>query len=727
MDGKWHAGVSLGISLGLFLLLVGGLRAMDPPPSLLGGIDPPPSPLRGGKGSALPGRGRLGEGEPRYQVKTVMLPTGVARWPKDLAVDGADGVAYVADGKRGTLTIVAGTSLIQSIPLGQLATTVGVDPGQGWVYVSVPDPYALYAGNIAIIRNGTFFTRVVAGGIPGPIAVDARHHRAYIGVQTAVPYSDRLAIFQQERLLSAVSVPPGLVAVAVDPERGRAYVLSRAGPSLSVINGTTNSAIVTLPELGIPRDLAVDQTSGQIYVVGQPADDAAGTVVILEGIRVIHRLAVGADPQRIEVDAVRGRVYITNAGDHTVTVISGTTMLETVRVGRRPVAIGVDPLHDRVYVANAGDGTTTVLSSQGVVATLPVGGGPLGLDVERGVTYLAGNGLAVVQQDRVIEQFPPATMPACVAVQPESGLVYTCNRGTDSVSVVSNTEVITTVAIQGTPEVVATDPLNGWLYVAHNKGLDLIQGMRISETLPFPAWDVAPDPARNRAYAAGEEVLVLEDGAILERVAIGDVPRNVAVNRAMGWAYASAGGQIDGFVAVISGTTHVKTIHTGSQPAQLAVDPVRDRVYVQHPAEGRLSIIQGWQRVFPSLFLPRPALDMAVNPLTGALYVATRGPLLWIRDPAGGVVDLGIEALAVEVDVQRDLAYATTREGEVVVLQGSEVVKRVPAGHRPLALAVDSSSGRVYVANFGADTLTLLEPDRVAPQQTSRLYLPLIR
>ncbi|MFQ5854965.1 MAG: YncE family protein [Anaerolineae bacterium] len=663
---------------------------------------------------------------PKFITTTVPLATGVSPWPRALTVDESLGLVYLADGDRGTVTVVAGTALVSAIPVGQEVADIAVDAGAGLVYASVPDPYALYSGHIAIIRGGEVITRVDAGGYPGPIAVDHQHNRTYVSVQTASPLSDQVIVLQRDRPVALVSTPPNIVAVDVDPKRERAYVLSESLAHLSIISGTANTALVPLDEVGVPRDMAVDPTSGLVYVVGQSPFRDAGTALVISSTQQIARLAVGPDPRHVAVEPQRGWVYVSSAGDDTVTVIAGTEVVDTIDVGPAPDSIAVDTARSRVYVSNAGDGTTTVLSGREVVATLLAGGGPLIVDTERGIAYLAGNGLAVAQHDSLLGHLPTAAMPARVAVSPFNNLVYVCDQGTDTLNVLSDAEVVATLELVDTPRAVAADPLSGWVYVAQDTALTIVQDTRIAATLPITAHDIALDPVRGLAYVASDGVAVISGTQVLGMIDLGTPPRGVAVNRATGLAYAAAGGHVDGFVAVISGTERIGIVSTGDAPGKLAVDPVRDRVFVLHPGQGRLSIIEGMQRRLPSIFLPRPALDAAVNPLTGDVYVATRGPLVLLQGLDGGMTDLGLEALAVAIDIKRGVAYATTRDGSVAVLDGAKVLTMLPAGHRPVDLAVDSETGRVYVANFGSDTITVIEPTVIEPQGAPNVYLPFI-
>lgn len=716
------------LSLGLFAMLVGALQA-HAPLSRSPGVR---SRRFGARLGALEVRTtKLVQGTTeeqnglyaRYVTLTVPLETGVGRRPRAVAVDASLGLAYLADGERGTVTIVAGTEWVDTITVGQEVADVAVDEETGIVYASVPDPYALYSGRVAVIHGGKVITRVILAGYPGPVAVDRLHHRAYVGVSTRGLFSDKVVVLEQERAVSIVDVPLDIVALDVDPEAGCAYVLSRAGPTptLSLIRGTANAAVIPLEGLDEPRDVAVDPESGLIYVVGRSSSQDAGTALVITETGQ-SPVSIGPDPRRLAVDSEHGRVYVSTAGDDRVTVLAGAEVVATVRVGPTPDAIAVDPGRDRVYVSNTGSGTTTVLSEQNVVTTLPAGGGPLAVDTKQGVAYLAGNGLAVAEGDRLLGRLLTAAMPARITVNPETGLAYVANQGPDSLSVLSYTDVLGTLSLTGTPREIAADPTSGWAYVAQDTGLVVMRGATIEATLPIPARDVASDPLRGLTYAAGGDVAVIRGTEVIARVDVGRPPRRVAVNRATGMVYATGGGDEDGFVAVISGTQRINTITTGARPGKLVIDSVRKRVFVLHPWQGQLSVIQGVQRHFPSIFLPRPALDAAVDPLTGDVYVATRGPLVLVQGLEGDVVDLGLEALAVTVDPEASVAYATTRNGRVAVLDGANVVATVSAGHRPVDLAVDSESGRVYVANFGSDTVTVMER-----WQPPHVYLPLVR
>ena len=338
----------------------------------------------------------------RYVTTTIKLAAGVSRWPKALAVDNNLGVTYVAEGERGTVTLIAGTSIINSFPLGRHIEALAIDSLQDVAYASAQNPFDPSLGRVAIIRNGQIQAHLLVGGDPGPVVVDSVRQRAYVAVQTVSPFSDQLAIFQQASRLPPISTPPLIVGLAIDELRDRTYVISEAGPSLSIIEGLSNGAVVPLESIGRPRAIAVEPTSGLVYVSGQSVFRETGVVAVISGTQQIAQVSVGADPDHLAVNLLTQWIYVSNAGDDTVMIIRDTDVIETIDVGSRPGSIQVDSEQDLVYVSNQGSDTTSLIAENTNVATLPAGGGPLAIDQEAGVAYLGGNGVAAVHRETLV-------------------------------------------------------------------------------------------------------------------------------------------------------------------------------------------------------------------------------------------------------------------------------------------------------------------------------------
>jgi YVTN family beta-propeller protein len=124
-------------------------------------------------------------------------------------------------------------------------------------------------------------------------------------------------------------------------------------------------------------------------------------------------------------------------------------------------------------------------------------------------------------------------------------------------------------------------------------------------------------------------------------ITVGIGPMGVAVNPVTGAVYvAVAGGDLlahpdlRGTVAVISGRTGkvTATIRIGSYPTSVAVNPVTGAVYVANvgniynAGNGTVSVISGRTgKVTATIRVGSVPYAVAVNPVTGTVYVANSG------------------------------------------------------------------------------------------------------
>jgi DNA-binding beta-propeller fold protein YncE len=72
---------------------------------------------------------------------------------------------------------------------------------------------------------------------------------------------------------------------------------------------------------------------------------------------------------------------------------------------------------------------------------------------------------------------------------------------------------------------------------------------------------------------------------------------------------------------------------------------------------------------------------------------------------------LGADPEAIALDPQRERAYVTLSEGSLVAVdtQSDQVMCITEVGSDPQGVAVDQSTGLVYVANYGASTLSVVD------------------
>ncbi|MFJ5547533.1 YncE family protein [Streptomyces sp. NPDC093225] len=289
----------------------------------------------------------------------------------------------------------------------------------------------------------------------------------------------------------------------------------------------------------------------------------------------------------------------------------------------------------------------------------------------------------------MVATIPVGADPVGVAVDVHDQ-VFVTNVGHHTVSVVKSTTntVTTTVNVGFWPEGVATDPQFG-VFVADNGGnavsvIDRFNALVATLTIDGPS---GPPPNTTR----------------------------IAVDHLAGRAY------------VTNRTSDtVSAVHNGGTPFVLpefqvlgalgvAVDPTDHRVYVTQPEAHTVSVIDAAAHdvtaVVPVLQQPT---GIAIDAPRHRAYVANSGTtaVSVIDLTTGGVsnVDVAAHPIAVAVDARGD-AYVSLSDDTVQVIDAGShgVVATVPVGSGPSGLAFEPHSKRVYVANSGDGTLSVID------------------
>jgi YVTN family beta-propeller protein len=131
-------------------------------------------------------------------------------------------------------------------------------------------------------------------------------------------------------------------------------------------------------------------------------------------------------------------------------------------------------------------------------------------------------------------------------------------------------------------------------------------------------------------------------------------------------------------VSVIDTLTNevVATVHTGRSPLELAVDPLRGRIYVANFRSASVSVIGTFSKtVLTTIRVGRKPFGIAVDGARARVYVAN----------------------AADDTVSEIAADANT------------VVGTIPVGNGPLGIGVDPLRGRAYVANGSDGSVSIID------------------
>ena len=188
-------------------------------------------------------------------------------------------------------------------------------------------------------------------------------------------------------------------------------------------------------------------------------------------------------------------------------------------------------------------------------------------------------------------------------------------------------------------------------------------------------------------------------------------------------------------LAAVEPPGRIVNMETGSAPIALALNPTTGQLFVLLP-EGQLMVIDEVTRQTSAIVLPTNSFALAVDSSANHLYASSFAEG-YTGDPLGGgltVVDLttGLTDFAVDSDLGVPVVNSSTHRvyvtrpsyvshtglgwHDVAVYEGVTLAKhgiRI-SGSRTVALAVDESDNRIYVAALGdateqSDALTIVD------------------
>jgi YVTN family beta-propeller protein len=212
--------------------------------------------------------------------------------------------------------------------------------------------------------------------------------------------------------------------------------------------------------------------------------------------------------------------------------------------------------------------------------------------------------------------------------------------------------------------------------------------------------------------------LVIYDDLLrtMRRVHVGAGPVSVAVNGKTATAYVTNAD--DGTVDVVDGLSgaRVATLAVGGRPYSVAVDAKRGRAYVTDASGEGITVIDC--ATYGTRRLKTGSADLvAVNAARGTVDLIGYGTALRVLSGSSNElkeIPVGKHAWGIAVNNATGATYVCRIEdSEVVEIDAdSGATATLQAGDIPCAVAVDSASNVLYVANYRGNSVTVLEGAR---------------
>jgi YVTN family beta-propeller protein len=350
--------------------------------------------------------------------------------------------------------------------------------------------------------------------------------------------------------------------------------------------------------------------------------------------------------------------------------ITSTPSTTTITTGNSPVAIAINPVTNMIYVANqSSQNVTAINGANNSTTTIPLGFYPLAIAVNLATNtiYAAGGALAAINgATNVVTQIPlgPAANVGggglyAVAVNSRTNAVYTVDYYGD------------TTAIDGSSLTSTT-----------------LQGLGPGFVYPY----IALNQTANKIY----------------------VP------------YVAPGGG-KGSVTIIDGVTLAEqTIPVGLNPVAMAANPVTNQILTANWWSNDVTIVNGASgSTSTATGLGFNLEAIAVNPVTDLAYVGSEGgdytPVGWaVLNPvtlassfqsSGPIFSIAINTKTNKIYLVENPYYQSENAGAVYILDGNTGNSASAAvGLNPSAIAVNESTGYVYVANTGSNNVTAIGP-----------------
>ncbi len=586
--------------------------------------------------------------------------------------------------------------------------TITVDVTAGAARDEAGNPSA--AGAFSIVSRNVFLTPVVEAAVPSPTNLQNVPFRIAFNKPVNVATLAASDIDASQGDVNGLRLAPQLLSTtlggpaapldgprgaAVHPGTGHVYVANTGNNSIDVFNSAGLRTSSIAGSLDGPRGVAVHPTTGHVYV----ANTGNNSIAIFNGAGGSIRNIAGSlsSPSGVAVHPTTGHVYVANTGNNSIAIFNGAGGSIGSIAGSLsgPSGVAVHPDTGHVYVANSGDNSIAVFDSARR-STLNITGldNPVAVAVHRitGDIYVAEfNGDRIAVHDsagrRLANITDSVSRPYAVALDGVTDTAYAVSSGYDRVT------AFNTAAYEfGVAGAADNSTLEVRLPIAtvrdRDGGASLASGTaRIAIDRRAPVPDIALDHAGPTAAAYAVGFTVRWDEPVYEfneaGIAVSGTGRTGGV---IGFAAAGAGAGGDG-EGRNSHTFAVAPTVDGTVTVNVTAGAARDEAGNPSAAVGLSTTAFNVVRLTPVVEAAAPSpTNLQDVPFRIAFNEPVDSSTLDASDIDASQGDVNGLRLAPQL-------LSATLGGPAAPLDG------------PRGAAVDGTTGAVYVANTGNNSI----------------------
>lgn len=420
-------------------------------------------------------------------------------------------------------------------------------------------------------------------------------------------------------------------------------------------------------------------------------------------------VATGNDVVNIAVDPVRNRVFTANNLSGTVTAVnSKTNEVQTWAAGNQPTCLAFNPLTGKLYVAIIGSATNDTVVVFDTTGT-------------------------------IIKRLPVKKDPYSMVLDVDNDRLYVANYSSDTISIFASDTLWLSYPVNNAPYTLTLNPVNHALFIRYISS-DTISTLNLGQysIMHFNsgkgAQDIVVNAAANKAYVANtseDSVSVFDCSGITpvfsKKIYTGDGPVKLVSDPGAKRVYVT--NMMGGYVTAINCSTNTAILNVpmGTNPLNMAVNPVTGKLYVANNNSHNALRIVDWQNggIQDSIVLPHPPQRLALNPVTNKIYVTyeTGSPdSLAVIDGSDfdttiTVAKPGTQFTAVN-PITGDAYFSNSSSDNVTVIKANGDTMTIPVGDDPRMIAVNPMTNKAFVCNFAGKSVSVINGTSYSVERT---------